>query len=44
MRGNGAQCTYGDFGFRNEHRQSTQEGRQITEEQMQVGSRGGGES
>lgn len=41
MRGDGAQCTYGHFGFRKEHRQFTQEGRQITWEQMQVGSRGG---
>lgn len=44
MRGDGAQCTDGGFGFRKEHRQFTQEGRQITWEQMQVGSRGGGGS
>lgn len=43
-RGDGAQCADGGFGFRMEHRQFTQEGRQITWEQMQVGSRGGGGS
>lgn len=42
MRGDGAQGTDGGFGFRKEHRKFTQEGRQITWEQMQVGSQGGG--
>lgn len=37
--GNGAQCTYGGFGFRKEHRKFTQEERQITREQIQVGSK-----
>lgn len=44
MQGNGAQCTYGGFGFRKMHRQLTQEGRQIAQEQVQVGSTGGRES
>ena len=44
MWGNGAQCTYGRFGFRKEHRQFTQEGRHITWEQTPVGSRSGGGS
>lgn len=32
--GNGAQGTYGGFGFRKEHRKFTQEDRQITQEQI----------
>lgn len=39
-RGKDAQCTYGGFGFRKEHRLFTQEGRQMTCEQMKAGSRG----